>query len=278
PVELAFADGLAAALKSRPAHVALFAPRQALDAGAWRRVFTGERHRALVAELLEGAQPGGFGRLRSTLTGLAPRRVSVAVLPDRPSRHACPARGHAIADCAGKLELEPGRATALVLCLDGPEQVVAAVNAVARSFPLYGRQSERKAGPRLTVAAIDRRGEPLPIPAAARATAEATRWIARLVDTPTADLTAADFVNEARAGLRGLQGVRVRVIAGQELERLGLGGLAAVGRAATVPPRLLLLEHGPRRARRTVALVGKGVVYDTGGLSLKVGGSMPKMK
>jgi probable aminopeptidase NPEPL1 len=58
-----------------------------------------------------------------------------------------------------------------------------------------------------------------------------------------------------------------------------MGGIHAVGRTAVVPPRLTILEYvPPKKPRRTVALVGKGVIYDTGGLSLKVGGNMSNMK
>jgi probable aminopeptidase NPEPL1 len=64
-------------------------------------------------------------------------------------------------------------------------------------------------------------------------------------------------------------GKQCRVIRGDELLELGLGGIHGVGRAATTPPALAVLSHLVPGAKRTVAWVGKGIVYDTGGLSIK---------
>jgi probable aminopeptidase NPEPL1 len=98
------------------------------------------------------------------------------------------------------------------------------------------------------------------------------------VDTPTADLTTADFVREAKKIVRGLPNVTSKVIIGDALAKQGLGGVYGVGKAAAVAPRMLILDYKPARAKRTVALVGKGVVYDTGGLHIKGRGSMESMK
>jgi probable aminopeptidase NPEPL1 len=76
---------------------------------------------------------------------------------------------------------------------------------------------------------------------------------------------------------------------GEELRDLGFGGLWGVGKAAEEPPALVVLSFEPPASAaaaaaaatatvETVAWVGKGIVYDTGGLSLKVGGGMVGMK
>lgn len=59
------------------------------------------------------------------------------------------------------------------------------------------------------------------------------------------------------------------IIRGEELQEKGMGGIYGVGKAATVPPALAVLSHTPAGAHATVAWVGKGIVYDTGGLSIK---------
>lgn len=59
------------------------------------------------------------------------------------------------------------------------------------------------------------------------------------------------------------------IIRGTELAEKGFGGIYGVGKAATVPPALAVLSYTPEGAQKTVAWVGKGIVYDTGGLSLK---------
>jgi leucyl aminopeptidase len=83
-------------------------------------------------------------------------------------------------------------------------------------------------------------------------------------------------------------GLRVRVLAPAELRRRGFGAMLAVAQGSANPPRLIVLEHNapPRRAKKgartrrrpTVCLVGKGVCFDSGGLSLKPAVSMVKMK
>jgi len=77
-------------------------------------------------------------------------------------------------------------------------------------------------------------------------------------------------------------GLRAKILTPRELEAKGMGGILAVGRGSANPPRLIVLEHGaPRRGSRrkpTVALVGKGITFDTGGISLKPGAEMHLMK
>ncbi len=60
------------------------------------------------------------------------------------------------------------------------------------------------------------------------------------------------------------------VIQGEELAEKGFGGIYGVGKAAVHQPALAVLSHQPAGATETVAWVGKGIVYDTGGLSIKV--------
>lgn len=67
------------------------------------------------------------------------------------------------------------------------------------------------------------------------------------------------------------------VIRGEELRDRGFGGLWSVGRAAVHPPALAVLEHVPEGVAPdapALVLVGKGIVYDTGGLSIKISGGM----
>lgn len=59
------------------------------------------------------------------------------------------------------------------------------------------------------------------------------------------------------------------IIQGEELKQRGLGGIYSVGRAAEHPPALVVLSHKPAGATKNVAWVGKGIVFDTGGLCIK---------
>jgi|EP01043_Picozoa_sp_COSAG02_P004887 leucyl aminopeptidase len=78
---------------------------------------------------------------------------------------------------------------------------------------------------------------------------------------------------EARAAVEGVPNVQVYSIVGQELLAAGLNAIYTVGRTSLIEPRLVVMELTPTdptaAAAPPIGLVGKGIVYDTGGLSLK---------
>ena len=73
-------------------------------------------------------------------------------------------------------------------------------------------------------------------------------------------------------------GLGIRVWTDQELASSGFGGLVAVGSGSDRPPRLIELRYAPPGAQRHVVLVGKGITFDSGGLSLKPNDGMKAMK
>lgn len=98
-----------------------------------------------------------------------------------------------------------------------------------------------------------------------------------LVNTAPNDLGPADLAAVARAEA-GKAGVAVKVWDDKALRRGGFGGLTAVGQGSTRGPRLIRLSYRPPGASTTVALIGKGITFDSGGLSLKPPKSMETMK
>ena len=100
-----------------------------------------------------------------------------------------------------------------------------------------------------------------------------------LVNRPVIDLTATQLAHEAReAGKR--HGFSVEVLEKKQIESLKMGGLLAVNYGSPEPPTFIIMEHKPDGATNSkpIVLVGKGVVYDTGGLSLKPSNFMDTMK
>ena len=73
-------------------------------------------------------------------------------------------------------------------------------------------------------------------------------------------------------------GLDIRVYDEIEIEAEGFGGLRGVSLGADSPPRLVVLRYSPEGATRTVAFVGKGIVFDSGGLSIKTAAGMETMK
>lgn len=110
--------------------------------------------------------------------------------------------------------------------------------------------------------------------------ANGIRLAARLTDMPPYELTTDAYVEEARVIQRKLEhkGVSILVKQGKTLNEEGFGGLWGVGKAAETMPALVVLSYKPTGASKTIAMVGKGIVYDTGGLSIKGSANMPTMK
>jgi leucyl aminopeptidase len=107
--------------------------------------------------------------------------------------------------------------------------------------------------------------------------AEAVLWARDLINEPAAAKSPAD-VAELAKGIARTSGLKAKVYAGDQLVRARMGGVLGVGNGSDRPPRFLRLEYAPANAKGTLALVGKGVVFDSGGLSLKTAGGMETMK
>jgi leucyl aminopeptidase len=108
--------------------------------------------------------------------------------------------------------------------------------------------------------------------------ADAVSWARDMINLPSKEKPPAAFAAEARKLLKGT-GVTVTVMDVPQLKALKLGGVLGVGQGSDQGPRFLKLTYSPPGARgKPLAFVGKGVVFDSGGLSLKTGSGMETMK
>ncbi len=107
--------------------------------------------------------------------------------------------------------------------------------------------------------------------------AEAVCWARDMVNTPARELSPAAFAKAAQVLLAG-RNVRVEVLDAAAMRREKLGGVLGVGQGSKQTPRFVKMIYSPRGASGSIALVGKGVVFDSGGLSLKTGSGMETMK
>lgn len=98
-----------------------------------------------------------------------------------------------------------------------------------------------------------------------------------LVNQPPSHLYPESFAAAAREAAKSLP-VKVTVWDEKKLEREGFGGILGVGKGSARPPRLVKVEYAPARAKAKLALVGKGITFDTGGISLKPAAGMQAMK
>ena len=114
-----------------------------------------------------------------------------------------------------------------------------------------------------------------------RVVADHTCYARDLVNRPADDLTPARMAEEAKT-LAGEHGLECSVMGRREIARLGMGGLMGVARGSAHEPCLITLRYNrgasSRRGYPTVCLVGKGVTFDSGGLSIKPWQNMNEMK
>ncbi len=97
-----------------------------------------------------------------------------------------------------------------------------------------------------------------------------------LVNEPPSVCTPRYLADAARKTARG--GIKISVLDEKQAKKLGMGGLIGVSLGSTEPPRFVHLTYKAPRARKTVAIVGKGITFDSGGLCLKPADGMLNMK
>jgi leucyl aminopeptidase len=106
-----------------------------------------------------------------------------------------------------------------------------------------------------------------------RVVAAAAGLARELANTPPTHLNAKDIAAKA-VDIGSAAGLHVEVFNKDQLEQLGCGGLLGVNRGSTEPPRMVKLTWSPRNPTGHLALVGKGIMYDSGGISLKPSDAM----
>jgi leucyl aminopeptidase len=194
---------------------------------------------------------------------------------------------HALRHAAGSAVRQLTGVTSLAIAIpvttvEESEAVLEGAALGAYSFTSYRRASLADTKIPATQIAVHTTLDPAALTAAdvlARAliTAEAVSLVKDLVNTPPLDLYPASFAQRAVAAAAGLP-IDVTVWDEAELVADGFGGIAGVGQGSARPPRMVKLSYSPAGAAQHLALVGKGITFDTGGLSLKPPSSMVGMK
>jgi len=114
--------------------------------------------------------------------------------------------------------------------------------------------------------------------AAARIVAEAQNRARDLQNTPANIATPSFLAARAEEIAAGFDSLSVEVLGRPELERKGMGGLLAVSQGSAEEPKMIVLRYSGGGSAPTLGLIGKGVTFDTGGISLKPGLGMQEMK
>lgn len=215
--------------------------------------------------------------------------ATLAALPSKCSRHNAPSRPHALTKLVKSCS--SGQDENFVIVCERSE-VLSSACALVRAFPQFSRKtnsttsdSSSKARDRLSSDQVinvefictDGRSvtdEDVPC---LNHVAKGIQIAARIVDTPCNEMHTDAFLDLIREVGKDLS-IKPMIIQGEQLNERGFGGIYGVGKAAVHEPALAVLSHLPSGATETIAWVGKGIVYDTGGLSIKGKTAMPGMK
>jgi len=243
----------------------------------------------------------------------AVRRVTVAAPPTACSRHNAPAAPHAVTSLVEGAKLSRARGGGIVVFVEDRAHAFPIAAAIAKAFPSYDRKGKaagERGGGEEGGAGAGRAGpEPIRVcflPARGggsgevseddlrrcEAVASGVALAGHLVDLPPSELSTDAYRAIVRRKVAELSGsaatlgrLEYKEIVGEALAEGGFGGLYAVGKAAEAPPALVHLTWTPSALDWTqaadgdvVCLVGKGIVYDTGGLAIKSRDGMCGMK
>ncbi len=157
-------------------------------------------------------------------------------------------------------------------------RVLRALALAAYRFDRHQTEANAKRGALAQAQVVPPRGEEAAYVAAARRAgpvAAAVAWSRDLANAPANEATPGWMEERARE-LAASHGMTATVLDAAELGRRGMGGLLAVGSGSAEPPRLVRLDWG--ESGPAVALVGKGVTFDSGGISIKPAQDMDEMK
>jgi leucyl aminopeptidase len=113
-----------------------------------------------------------------------------------------------------------------------------------------------------------------------RALIAAMAWTRDISNEPGNAVYPESFVARTRTAFRGLPGVTIEVLDVRDMERLGMGALLGVGQGSARPPRLLVVRYRGEGAPAggPIVLVGKGITFDSGGISIKPAAGMHNMR
>lgn len=177
-----------------------------------------------------------------------------------------------------------GRVASITIAFpgDAPSDVVATCEGAlfgAYDFSTYkSNGADRKAIAKITVLSSLAKDKDVKAGAKqAEVVATQRAWAQDLVNTPPLDLYPDSFATAVKERLAGSK-VKVKVLEEKALAKESCGGLIGVGRGSARPPRMVVLSYRPARAKSHIALVGKGITFDSGGLCIKPAEGMITMK
>lgn len=245
----------------------------------------GRKLRGLLQTLGLTGKPGEVAKVPTNGTLRSPLLVLVGLGADPTPdavRRAAGAAARAVTNAAS---------VALALPSETPEHAAAALEGYLLGGYTFTRYrstppTDTRPAELVLLSPAARRKDVVAAVEAAEIVAASVRATRDWVNTPPGDLRPPAYAEEIRAAAhevnsgvaKGAATVEVRILDEVELAERGCGGTLAVGQGSSAPPRIVELTYSPADAAAHVALVGKGITFDSGGLSIKPAASMATMK
>ncbi len=199
------------------------------------------------------------------------KRLYLYAPPTEHSRNLSPSRSDAVGDWVKKNLVGEGNVL-LIVCPDQEEFIQPWFCAIAKAVPLFSAKSKLKR-PTIDVCIANAKDHWL---YESQLWAEQVQKAGYYVDLPPEFFNVPQFIDAARE-IASKYHCEIDVFEGEQLLHSGFGGLWNVGKCATNAPAIVVL-HGPKTNNEKKVWVGKGIMYDTGGLSLKAKTDMGGMK
>ncbi|HYK05448.1 MAG TPA: leucyl aminopeptidase [Thermoanaerobaculia bacterium] len=238
----------------------------------------------VVTTAIEDAKFQGRNEESVTILAKQPRKVTLLGLG---KSEALTHRGvRAAVTAAGRIAKKQRDAKIALLFpyvlpnMNADETALAIADAMAQSDYKYDayitpKKDDKKIA--ITATVIAPEADAKKLNARAKALAEAVRTVRDLANEPCNLLTPTRLADRAKE-VCAEAGVKCTVYGRKEIERMKMGGLIAVNRGSIEEPRFVVMEYAPRKAKEHVALVGKGITFDSGGISIKSSEKMEEMK
>ena len=239
-----------------------------------------------VADAIAAARFEGRSDESLTVLSRAPRKLTLIGLGERKSLGVRGVRA-AVTACGRIAKKQRDARIAVLFAHDLPGRdaagtALAVADMLARSDYKYDPWITTRKEPKVSIQATLISPSLTPktareLTAYARVLDQAVTTVRDLGNMPSNVLTARRLADRAKEVCRAA-GVRCTVYGKAQIERMKMGGLIAVNRGSAEEPRFVVMEWAPKRARRHVALVGKGITFDSGGISIKPSDKMEEMK
>jgi leucyl aminopeptidase len=271
PVPIRFSETDLDRLATHPGRIALLADGPTGMTPAARRLdkaMKGALARAMGSDAWDKLKAGEALDLAFP-AGLAADSVQIVKLPKRTDPHAARKAGGSIGKGLAKADL-------LVVAENHPRAAEVSFGLAMRAYDFTPHKTGEQAvngGVEMMVSAPEAvAAEASPM----AAVAEGVFFTRDLVNEPANVLTTDDFA--ARLAAMQELGLEVEILEEADLAKLGMGALLGVGQGSESPSKVVVMQwNGGKKGDAPFALIGKGVVFDTGGISIKPAGGMEEM-